>query len=92
MDTSLTQACVLAAVKRTPGISGPELAAEVGAFIPLIQFHQHLARLRKRGLIVTERHGNGSIRLEISLTPEGEAELARVHELAKFVVNKCRKT
>lgn len=92
MDTSITQACLLAAVKRSPGISGPELAAEVGEFIPLIQFHQHLARLRKRGLIETERHGNGSIRVEIHLTELGEGELAKVHELCKFVVNRCRKT
>lgn len=92
MDTSITQACVLAAIRKSPGISGPELSAEVAPFIPLIQFHQHLARLRKRGLIKTERHGNGSIRLEVTLTEAGEKELEKILGLCKFVVSRCRVT
>jgi len=89
MDTSISQACLLAAVKQSPGISGPALSAKISEIIPPIQFHQHLARLRNRGLIITERQAAGPTQLEISLTDKGEAELAKAHGLCKFVVRKC---
>lgn len=92
MDTSFTQAAVLAAIRHSPGIAGPELLAEVSEFIPAIQYHQHLGRLVKRGLIEKKRIENGVARVELTLTKAGEKELEKALPICKFVIAKMRKT
>jgi DNA-binding MarR family transcriptional regulator len=92
MDTSFTQAAVLAAIRNSPGITGPDLLAEVSEFIPAVQYHQHLGRLVKRGLIDKKRIENGVARVELSLTKAGEKELDKCLPICKFVIAKIRKT
>ncbi len=82
---------MLAAIKSQPGITGPELAAEMGEFVPLIQFPQHISRLRKRGLIQTERVHRGIVTIEIKLTKKGESSLEEAMVFCQFLSRKIGK-
>lgn len=91
METSLKQAAILAVISSQPGITGPELLSRVGKFVPQIQFPQYVGRLRKRGLIATERCAHCNRKIEFRLTKAGEDELAHALELSKFVAKQTRK-
>ena len=91
METSLKQIAILAVVAANPGISGPDLHAALGGLVPLIQFPQHISRLRNRGFITTERcETNRRMSLHL-LTPEGEAELNSTLEVLRFVQKQAKR-
>jgi DNA-binding MarR family transcriptional regulator len=88
MELSMKQAAMLAVINSQPGITGPELASLMSDFVPLIQFPQHIARLRNRGLIATERVHRGGITIEVSLTKEGEKHLEEAMSFFQFLSKK----
>jgi DNA-binding MarR family transcriptional regulator len=70
------QATFLWLVKRSPGLSLAELAAEEGISPPAMS--GHVDRLEKAGLIARERSTNDRRRVGLSLTEEGERLMRRV--------------
>jgi DNA-binding MarR family transcriptional regulator len=91
METSLKQAAILSVIAAHPGINGPALHQQVQHLIPLIQFPQHISRLRKRGFITTERCPSNRQVVEMHLSAEGHAELESLLQILAFVQKNARK-
>jgi DNA-binding MarR family transcriptional regulator len=70
------QATFLWLVKRSPGLSLAELAAEEGISPPAMS--GHVDRLEKAGLIARERSTDDRRRVGLSLTEDGERLMRRV--------------
>jgi len=70
------QATLLWLVKRSPGLSLAELAAEEGISAPAMS--GHVDRLERAGLIERVRSSNDRRRVGLSLTPAGSRQLRRV--------------
>ena len=70
------QATLLWLVKRSPGLSLAQLAAEEGISAPAMC--GHVDRLEKAGLIERVRSSEDRRRIGLRLTPEGERLLRRV--------------
>lgn len=80
MELSAKQALMLACIKAHKSITGPELSALVADFIAPIQFHQHVGRLRRGGLLVTNKV-DGELFNDFSLTKKGEHALEEAKTL-----------
>ena len=70
------QATFLWLVKRSPGLSLAELAAEEGISPPAMS--GHVDRLEKAGLLARERSSDDRRRVGLTLTEEGERLMRRI--------------
>ena len=76
LGVTASQATLLWLVKRSPGLSLAELAAEEGISPPALS--GHIDRLEKVGLIERQRSSEDRRRVGLRLTDEGERLLRRV--------------
>lgn len=76
LGVTARQATLLWLVKRSPGLSLAELAAEEGISPPAMS--GHVDRLEKAGLIERERSSDDRRRVGLRLTDEGERLMRRV--------------
>ena len=76
LGVTARQATLLWLVKRSPGLSLAELAAEEGISAPAMS--GHVDRLEKVGLIERERSSDDRRRVGLRLTDEGERLMRRV--------------
>lgn len=76
LGVTARQATFLWLVKRSPGLSLAELAAEEGISPPAMS--GHVDRLEKAGLLVRERSGGDRRRVGLRLTDEGERLMRRI--------------
>lgn len=91
MELSLKQAATMAVIFAQPGITGPEIVERLGGIVPQIQFPQHVARLRNRGLIRTERCPDCTRTNRVYLTTEGVKELATAGEILRLIQKQLAK-
>jgi DNA-binding MarR family transcriptional regulator len=76
LGVTARQTTLLWLVKRSPGLSLAELAAEEGISPPAMS--GHVDRLERAGLLVRERSSGDRRRVGLRLTDEGERLLRRV--------------
>ena len=76
LGVTASQATLLWLVKRSPGLSLAELAAEEGISPPALS--GHIDRLERAGLIERQRSSEDRRRVGLRLTDEGERLLRRV--------------
>jgi DNA-binding MarR family transcriptional regulator len=76
LGVTARQTTLLWLVKRSPGLSLAELAAEEGISPPAMS--GHVDRLERAGLLVRERSSDDRRRVGLRLTDEGERLLRRV--------------